>query len=98
MSVLKLTIKRKFFDAILDGSKRIEYRDVKPHWSRQIEKSVGLTLLPGIGQDALVGQHISMLCLTAGYRRGSPRLIVGVDKIVKTKGKYEIHLGQADRV
>lgn len=98
MSVLKLTIKRKFFDAILNGDKTIEYRDVKPHWSRQIEKQSGLTLVAGAGQDALVGHHISMLCLTAGYRKDSPRLIVGVNKIIKTKGKYEIHLGQADRV
>lgn len=87
MSVLRATIKRRYFDAILDGTKTVEYREVKPYWSRRIE-----------------GRGISMLCLTAGYSKNSPRLIVGVDSIkkipapptIKHLGKevYAFHLGK----
>lgn len=91
MSVLRATIKRRYFDAILDGTKTVEYREVKPYWSRRIE-----------------GRNVSILCLTAGYSKKSPRLIVGVDRIVKMpppptvkglgKEVYAFHLGKADLV
>lgn len=38
MSLVSMSIKRKYFDAILDGTKRIEYREVKPFWARRLEK------------------------------------------------------------
>ena len=28
---------RKYFDAILSGSKTIEYRDITPYWSKRLE-------------------------------------------------------------
>ena len=30
--ILSLTLKRKYFDAILRGEKQIEYRKIKPYW------------------------------------------------------------------
>lgn len=32
MKILKLTIKKKWFDMILSGEKTEEYREIKPHW------------------------------------------------------------------
>lgn len=36
--MLTLTIKKKWFDAILSGEKKEEYRDVKPYYSQRFEK------------------------------------------------------------
>lgn len=36
MTRLTLTIKRRYFDAIACGKKRVEYRAVKPHWTPRI--------------------------------------------------------------
>ena len=32
MAILKLTLKRKWFDLIANGKKKVEYREYKPHW------------------------------------------------------------------
>ena len=37
MKVLHLNLYRKYFDAILNGTKTIEYRDITPYWSRRLE-------------------------------------------------------------
>ena len=37
MRVLHLNLYRKYFDAILSGSKTIEYRDITPYWSKRLE-------------------------------------------------------------
>ena len=31
--ILHLTLKKKYFDLIADGQKKIEYRDIKPYWT-----------------------------------------------------------------
>ncbi len=36
--ILHLTLHKQFFDAIADGSKRFEYRELKPYWKTRIEK------------------------------------------------------------
>ena len=37
MRVLHLNLYRKYFDAILKGTKTIEYRDITPYWSKRLE-------------------------------------------------------------
>ena len=34
---LHLNLYRKYFDAILNGTKTIEYRDITPYWSKRLE-------------------------------------------------------------
>ena len=36
-SVLHLNLYRRYFDEILSGEKRIEYREVTPYWSKRLE-------------------------------------------------------------
>ena len=36
MRVLHLTLKRKWFDMILSGEKKEEYREIKPYWHRRL--------------------------------------------------------------
>ena len=36
MKTLKLTIKKKWFDMIIQGEKKEEYREIKPYWMKRI--------------------------------------------------------------
>lgn len=38
MATLHLTLKKKWFDLIKSGIKREEYREIKPYWSRRLNK------------------------------------------------------------
>lgn len=38
MDTITTTIKREYFAAIVDGSKRIEYRKIKPYWTKKLAK------------------------------------------------------------
>ena len=37
MRILHLTLHRKWFDAIASGSKREEFREMKPYWIKRLE-------------------------------------------------------------
>ena len=37
MKTLHLTLKRQYFEAILAGTKREEYREIKPYWRKRLE-------------------------------------------------------------
>ena len=37
MKILHLNLYRKYFDEILNGTKTIEYRDIKPYWTKRLE-------------------------------------------------------------
>jgi len=36
MKILYLTLKKKWFDMILSGAKKEEYREVKPYWNQRL--------------------------------------------------------------
>ena len=37
MKILHLNLYRKYFDAIVNGTKTTEYREVTPYWSKRLE-------------------------------------------------------------
>ncbi len=41
MKILYLTLKKKWFDQILAGTKKIEYREIKPYWTKRLFDSEG---------------------------------------------------------
>lgn len=41
MKILHLTLKKKWFDMILSGEKKEEYRDISPHWISRFYKPIG---------------------------------------------------------
>ncbi len=44
MKILHLTLKKKWFDMVLSGIKKEEYREVKPYWNRRLFKcTIGST-------------------------------------------------------
>lgn len=40
MKILHLTLKKKWFDMILSGEKKAEYREIKDHWARRLVTSL----------------------------------------------------------
>ncbi len=34
--ILHLTLKKKWFDLIASGKKKVEYREVKPYWNKRL--------------------------------------------------------------
>ncbi len=34
--ILHLTLMKKWFDQILEGAKKIEYREIKPYWTKRL--------------------------------------------------------------
>lgn len=41
MSTLRIVIKQPYFDQIADGSKTIEYREIKPFWESRLYDANG---------------------------------------------------------
>lgn len=36
--ILHLTLKRKWFDLIAAGKKKVEYREMKPYWNKRLSR------------------------------------------------------------
>lgn len=67
--MLILPIKKKWFDMILSGEKKEEYRLVKPYWTKRFEKVFGM--YAGIPTD-----HTQRpIVFKNGYRPDSPSFI-----------------------
>jgi hypothetical protein len=43
--ILHLTIKKQWFDLIACGEKTVEYRTVKPYWTRRLIKNFGFVII-----------------------------------------------------
>ena len=41
MKILHLTLEKKWFDEILAGTKKFEYRDIKPYWTKRLFEEDG---------------------------------------------------------
>ncbi len=78
MDTLTMNIERQFFAAIVAGTKRIEYREVKPFWKRRIEP-----LAPPF-----------TLRLLNGMRTPIPEALVMVTRVTRVDGVYRLHLGR----
>lgn len=79
--VLHLTLHRKWFEEILKGTKKIEYREIKPYWTKRLFDDKGKP----IKYDAIIFKN--------GYSKNCP--IIKVEFLgVRKKEKYEILLGR----
>ncbi len=84
VDTLTMNIERRFFAAIVAGTKRIEYRELKPYWKRRIEP---LTTP-------------FKLRLLNGMTAPIPEAIVVVTKVTRhpTVREYRLHLGRVMQV
>ena len=74
--MLTLPIKRKWFDMILSGEKKEEYRDIKPYYTRRFENELDFCQF-FFGEDCLI------IILRNGYSKNSPYIKV---RCTLTKG------------
>lgn len=68
LEMLVLPIKKKWFDMILSGEKKEEYREIKPYYDSRLNKKVNFCESTGYGYYIL---------LRNGYSKNSPTLKVG---------------------
>jgi len=79
--VLHLTLIRRWFIEILKGAKTVEYREIKPYWTKRL-----------FNDDATPKEYDYIL-FRNGYSKNSPQMKVEFLG-VKEKGRYEIILGK----
>ena len=86
MKTLHFTLHKKWFDEILAGSKKIEYRDIKPYWTKRLFNDDGTP------------KNFDEILFRNGYSKNCRKMRVkflGVKKGKdKVKKKYEIMLGK----
>ena len=71
---------KKWFDEILVGTKKIEYRDIKPYWTKRLFDKYGRQ------------KKYDFIVFKNGYSKDSPKMKVEFKGIL-IKDKYEILLG-----
>lgn len=69
--MLTLPIKKKWFDMILSGEKKEEYREIKPYWTKRFIK--GLYDL-SIYTDNTIKDAQGTLVFRNGYQKNAPKI------------------------
>jgi hypothetical protein len=82
MKTLHLNLKRKWFDMILSGKKQEEYREVKPHWAKQL-----------LANDKIVKaakfKYFDTITFSNGYAKNRDQFSVELKGIEIREGKAE---------
>jgi hypothetical protein len=80
VETLTMNIKRRFFAAIVAGTKRIEYREMKPFWKRRIDPM----------------KTPFKLRFLNGMTDPVPKAVVVVTRVTKGRSppEYRLHLGK----
>jgi hypothetical protein len=79
--ILHLTIMKKWFDEIACGKKKIEYREIKPYWTKRLFDEEGNPI------------KYSFVLFRNGYSKNCPKMLVEF-KGLKIGKEYEILLGE----
>ena len=88
MDTITTTLKREWFAKIVDRSKTIEYREIKPYWTSRLSRV----------------RTPFRLVLRNGMDHPIPVLTVRIDRIVPSpkgktrKGTYALHIGRILKV
>ena len=85
--ILNLTLKKKWFDLIASGKKKIEYREIKKYWIQRLFNNNGREFRP---YDFIIFRN--------GYKKDSPKMKIvyrGLSiKEFEGKDHYALHLGK----
>lgn len=89
--ILKLTLKKKWFDMILSGEKKEEYREIKEYWSKRlVSTSYSAVTFKGVMELALPNdffKHFTHIEFTNGYGANMPRILIECKGIKKGYGE-----------
>ena len=87
MKILHLTLHRKWFDMIVSGEKKEEYREIKPYWDRRLSKEYDAILFKNGYQKNAPSVLVELLDVTKGQGwedLGAPRHEVYVLRLGRT--------------
>lgn len=78
--ILPLTLNKKWFDMILSGVKKEEYREIKSHWIKRLKaeilaKQVWTESGPILEKEYKF-KHFDLIKFTNGYNPNSPSMVV----------------------
>lgn len=81
MKILQLTLKKKWFDMILSGKKKEEYREIKPYWIQRLtwhefHKADSLTLLHNLANKKAIRKDFDAIQFKNGYSKDAPTMLV----------------------
>lgn len=79
--ILHLTLLRKWFDEIASGKKKIEYREIKPYWTKRLFDNEGLL------------KKYDFIIFKNGYSKNCPEMKVEF-KGLRVREQYELLLGK----
>jgi hypothetical protein len=84
--VLHLTIKREYFDKIISGRKKTEYREIKPYWKKRLEGKTfsEVQFRNGYGRDAPI-TRVEFKGLSKKQFMGSLHYAIQLGKILEVK-------------
>lgn len=92
LKMLILPIKQKWFDMILHGGKKEEYREIKPYWDKRILKALGCDTMPEEkAKESLRTKEQNQgirVCFRNGYGKNAPMFYATCSVSIKT-GKAE---------
>lgn len=83
--ILHLTLLKKWFDEILAGTKKIEYREIKPYWTKRLLDKKGKP------------KHYDLIYFKNGYSKNCRKMKVEF-KGLRIGKDYEILLGEVVKV
>lgn len=72
MKVLKLTIKKQWFDMLLSGEKKEEYREIKPYWITRLTTGETRHFLRIQGANKYHYKKYDYVEFTNGYGKDKP--------------------------
>jgi len=82
MKILHLNLHKKWFDLILAGKKKVEYREIKHYWTKRLFNDDGPQ------------KKFDIILFRNGYSKNAREMKVEFKGIKKGKKEYEIKLGK----
>jgi len=98
MKTLHLTLRKQWYDLILSGEKKEEYREIKPYWKKRFcaplcDNMKDLDKICHEGDTRtmfdLIKNDLDKIIFTNGYSKNSPRMTVECKGIEIGIGKKE---------
>ena len=83
--MLTLPIKKKWFDMIVSGEKKEEYREIKPYWNKRFKNALyNLTITSYFGSFYALGT----IRFKNGYQKNAPKIECYIE-LTRGTGKPE---------
>ncbi len=89
MKVLHLTLKKKWFDMILSGEKKEEYREFKDYWLSRLTEDNSYCQMGFDSGYVINAKEFDVVCFKNGYQKNAPSFVIECKGIEVDKGKPE---------